>query len=59
MEHTTADAVEIIPDPEIVRGMIRESVTRTELLRGLLRLAIRKARDRAAEGREEVARAHE
>jgi hypothetical protein len=53
---TEPDLIEEIPDPDTVRAEIRESVTRTEMLRGLLRLSLKKAaRDRA--GREEVTRA--
>jgi hypothetical protein len=37
------DLLDQIPDPEIVRGWLAESVRRSDLLRSLLRVAIRKA----------------
>jgi hypothetical protein len=37
------DLLDQIPDPETVRRMLAESVKRSDLLRSVLRLAIRKA----------------
>jgi hypothetical protein len=48
--------VDAIPDPDSVRAEIKECVERTQVLRQLLRLALRKARDRVS--REEVSRAN-
>ena len=41
--HQRNDLLDRIPDPETVRGMLAESVMRSDLLRSILRLAIRKA----------------
>jgi hypothetical protein len=40
---TDADLVEQIPDPDTVRSWLAKSNRRSELLRSLLRVAIRKA----------------
>jgi hypothetical protein len=49
-----SDLVEQIPDPDTVRSWLAESNRRSELLRSLLRVAIRKAAfDRATDEREE------
>jgi hypothetical protein len=58
METTKAhvDIVEEIPDPDTLRVQIKESLQRTELLRGLLKLSLKKA-TRYRTGREEVPRA--
>jgi hypothetical protein len=37
------DLIEQIPDPDIVRDWLAESIRRSELLRSLLRVAVRKA----------------
>jgi hypothetical protein len=37
------DLIEQIPDPNTVRGWLAESIRRSDLLRSLLRVAIRKA----------------
>jgi hypothetical protein len=37
------DLIEQIPDPETVRSWLADSIRRSELLRSLLRVAIRKA----------------
>jgi hypothetical protein len=37
------DPVEHIPDPETIRHLLAESVRRADLLRSLLRVALRKA----------------
>jgi hypothetical protein len=37
------DPIEQIPDPETIRVMLAEPVRRTDLLRSLMRLAVRKA----------------
>jgi hypothetical protein len=37
------DPIQQIPDPETIRRLIDDSVRRTELLRGMLRLARRKS----------------
>jgi hypothetical protein len=37
------DPIEQIPDPDAVRAMITESVRRSDLLRSLLNVAVRKA----------------
>ncbi len=37
------DLIEQIPDPDTVRGWLAESIRRSDLLRSLLRVAIRKA----------------
>ena len=37
------DLIEQIPDPETIRGWLAESIRRSDLLRSLLRVAIRKA----------------
>jgi hypothetical protein len=48
------DLLEQIPDPDLVRAWLAESNRRSELLRSLLRVAIRKAAfDRATPDREE------
>lgn len=39
----SSDYIEQLPDPDVVRAQIKESVQRTELLRSILRLAKRKA----------------
>jgi hypothetical protein len=44
------DLLEQIPDPEIVRGWLAESIKQSELLRSLLRLAVRKAAYRRTSG---------
>ena len=51
------DLIEQIPDPDTVRSWLSDSIRRAELLRSLLRVAIRKAAfDRpAAEPEKEVA----
>jgi hypothetical protein len=50
---TQPDLIEQIPDPDTVRSWIAESNRRSELLRSLLRVAIRKAAfDRATAKRE-------
>jgi len=41
--HSRPDLIEQIPDPDIVRGWLAESIRRCDLLRSLLRVAIRKA----------------
>ena len=48
----TASVAEQIPDPEIVRSQLSENLREGRLLRQLLRVAERKAKDRAqrAEG---------
>lgn len=50
------DLIEQIPDPDTVRGWLAESIRRCDLLRSLLRVAIRKAayRSTADSGRQEV-----
>lgn len=40
---TLDDPLEHIPPPEIVRVMLAETIRRRELLRSLLRVAVRKA----------------
>lgn len=40
---TRIDPVELIPDPDAVRAMLAESVRRSDLLRSLLNVAVRKA----------------
>jgi hypothetical protein len=52
---TPVDIVDSLPDPDEVRREIKECVERTQVLRQLLRVALKKARDRA--GRGEVPRA--
>ncbi len=37
------DLIEQIPDPTTVRGWLAESIRRSDLLRSLLRVALRKA----------------
>jgi hypothetical protein len=37
------DLIEQIPDPDTVRGWLAESIRRCDLLRSLLRVAVRKA----------------
>ena len=37
------DLLDQIPDPDTVRGWLADSIRRSELLRSLLRVAIRKA----------------
>jgi len=39
----SADPIEGIPDPDAVRAMLAASVRRSELLRSLLNVAVRKA----------------
>lgn len=41
--HTPADPLESVPDPETVRVLLAEAVRRRDLLRSLLRVAVRKA----------------
>ena len=43
------DLIEQIPDPDTVRGWLAESIRRCDLLRSLLRVAIRKAAYRRPE----------
>jgi hypothetical protein len=52
------DLIEQIPEPDTVRGWLAESIRRSELLRSLLRVAIRKAAYRrlASADRQEVRR---
>jgi hypothetical protein len=38
-----SDLIEQIPEPNTVRGWLVDSIRRTDLLRSLLRLAVRKA----------------
>jgi hypothetical protein len=42
------DLIEQIPDPDTIRGWLAESIRRSDLLRSLLRVAIRKAAYRRA-----------
>ncbi len=42
--------IDAIPDPDTVKRLISESVRRTDLLRGLLRLSRRKANYNATHG---------
>jgi hypothetical protein len=37
------DLLELIPEPDIVRSWLAEAVRRSQLLRSLLRVAVRKA----------------
>jgi hypothetical protein len=54
--HFHIDLIDEIPSPAIVRTRLAESIKRTELLKSLLRVAIRKASfDRAAVDRDEEA----
>jgi hypothetical protein len=46
------DLIEKIPDPDIVRSWLADSVRRCDLLRSLLRVAIRKASYRHHASRE-------
>ena len=46
------DLIEQIPDPDTVRGWLAESICRCDLLRSLLRVAIRKAAHRRPAGQE-------
>ena len=46
------DLLDQVPDPDIVRGWLAESIRRCDLLRFLLRLAIRKAAYRHPAGPE-------
>ena len=39
----TADPIESIPDPETLRRQLADSIRRADLLRGLIRVARRKA----------------
>jgi hypothetical protein len=48
--------LESIPDPDTVRGWLAESIRRSDLLRSLLRIAIRKASHRRPTAREEQQR---
>jgi hypothetical protein len=49
------DLLEQIPDPDTVRGWLADAVRRADLLRSLLRVAVRKAAYRKpAAAREEV-----
>jgi hypothetical protein len=41
--HPEPDLIEQIPDPDTVRCWLAESIRRSELLRSLLRVAVRKA----------------
>jgi hypothetical protein len=52
------DLIEQIPDPDTVRGWLAASIRRCDLLRSLLRVAIRKAayRPPAVSGKQEVGR---
>jgi hypothetical protein len=43
IKKSPVDIVEEIPAPDVVRVQIRESVRRTDLLRAILRLSVRKA----------------
>ena len=46
-----SDIIDQIPDPDTLRGQLAESVRRTELLRSLLKLSIRKSTyNRTADG---------
>ena len=42
-QQSNPDLIDQIPDPDTVRGWLAESIRRSELLRSLLRVAVRKA----------------
>jgi hypothetical protein len=48
----TPDLIEQIPDPETIRGWLADSIRRSDLLRSLLRVSIRKAAYRRPASRE-------
>lgn len=52
------DLIEQIPDPDTVRGWLAESIRRSDLLRSLLRVSIRKAAYRQPASRERQEAAH-
>ena len=39
----TADPIDAVPDPQTVRVMLADAIRRRDLLRSLLRVAVRKA----------------
>jgi hypothetical protein len=56
IKYRRIDIIDEIPDPEVIRDQIREHVRRADLLRALLRVAIRRkeAAGRESAGRVEV-----
>ena len=52
------DLIEQIPDPDTIRGWLAESIRRSDLLRSLLRVAVRKDAYRrpTVRGQQEVRR---
>jgi hypothetical protein len=51
--YSRRDLIDQIPDPDTIRGWLAESIRRSDLLRSLLRVSIRKAAYRRTAHREQ------